>query len=71
MAFRAKGLPASYGRPKGKLWCYDPDGSLHLMLDGGSVCGNGVEWSPDNKTSESDRVGEVIGVIRRTDTVSD
>lgn len=50
MAFGPNQLPASYGRPKGKLWRYDPDGSLHEMLDGGVVCGNGLGWSPDNKT---------------------
>lgn len=56
MAFGAKRLPTSYGRPRGKLWRYDPDGSLHLMLDGGLVCGNGVAWSPDNKTSKLTQV---------------
>lgn len=50
MAYGPNQLPASYGRPKGKLWRYDPDGSLHEMLDGGVVCGNGLGWSPDNKT---------------------
>lgn len=44
-------LPKDYGRPKGKIWRYDPDGSLHCMLDGGLVCGNGLSWSLDNKTS--------------------
>ncbi|BEJ11148.1 hypothetical protein CspHIS471_0105700 [Cutaneotrichosporon sp. HIS471] len=33
----------------GRLWRYDPDGSLHLM-DEDFACGNGVAWSPDNKT---------------------
>ncbi|RAO73080.1 uncharacterized protein BHQ10_009092 [Talaromyces amestolkiae] len=50
MAYGPNQLPVSYGRPKGKLWRYDPDGSLHEMLDGGVVCGNGLGWSPDNKT---------------------
>jgi sugar lactone lactonase YvrE len=50
MAYGPNQLPASYGRPKGKLWRYDPDGTLHEMLDGGVVCGNGLGWSPDNKT---------------------
>lgn len=50
-AFGAGRLPESYGRPKGRLWKYDPDGSLHSMLDGGLVCGNGLAWSPDNRTS--------------------
>lgn len=50
MAYGPNQLPASYGRAKGKLWRYDPDGSLHEMLDGGVICGNGLGWSPDNKT---------------------
>lgn len=44
-------LPTDYGEPLGRLWRYDPDGSLHLM-EKGLVCGNGLAWSPDNKTSE-------------------
>ncbi|PMD13508.1 regucalcin [Hyaloscypha hepaticicola] len=48
MAFGLGGLPESYGEPKGRLWRYDPDGSLHEMASG-FVCGNGVDWSPDNK----------------------
>lgn len=44
-------LPQDYGEPLGRLWRYDPDGSLHLM-EKGLVCGNGLAWSPDNKTSE-------------------
>ena len=42
---------SGYGEPKGRLWRYDPDGSLHEMASG-FVCGNGVDWSPDNKTCE-------------------
>ncbi|WWC64378.1 uncharacterized protein I303_106988 [Kwoniella dejecticola CBS 10117] len=42
-------LPADYGEPLGRLWRYDPDGSLHLM-EKGLVCGNGLAWSPDNMT---------------------
>jgi sugar lactone lactonase YvrE len=38
-----------YGKPIGRLWRYDPDGSLHLMEDG-LACGNGLAWSPDHKT---------------------
>lgn len=53
MAYGPNQLPATYGRPKGKLWRYDPDGSLHEMLDGGVVCGNGLGWSPDNTTCSS------------------
>ncbi|KFZ23032.1 hypothetical protein V502_02495 [Pseudogymnoascus sp. VKM F-4520 (FW-2644)] len=49
MAYGPNQLPESYGTPKGRLWRYDPDGSLHLM-DSGVVCGNGLAWSPDNKT---------------------
>lgn len=51
MAFGPNKLPESYGKPKGRLWRYDPDGNLHLM-ETGVVCGNGLAWSPDNKTSE-------------------
>lgn len=39
------------GEPVGRLWRYDPDGTLHLM-DRGVICGNGVGWSPDWKSSE-------------------
>ncbi|OKP12548.1 Regucalcin [Penicillium subrubescens] len=48
MAFGPNQLPASYGTPRGRLWRYDPDGSLHLMISEGVVCGNGLAWSPDN-----------------------
>lgn len=51
-AFPPGKLPADYGVPKGRLWRYDPDGSLHMMLPGGLICGNGVKWSPDNRTSK-------------------
>jgi sugar lactone lactonase YvrE len=50
MAYGPNKLPASYGKPRGRLWRYDPDGSLHLM-EKGVICGNGLAWSPDNKTS--------------------
>lgn len=50
MAYGANKLPESYGEPKGRLWRYDPDGSLHQM-EKGVICGNGLAWSPDNKTS--------------------
>ncbi|KAL2835860.1 hypothetical protein BJY01DRAFT_252299 [Aspergillus pseudoustus] len=49
MAYGPNKLPESYGRPLGRLWRYDPDGSLHEM-DNGFVCGNGLAWSPDNTT---------------------
>ena len=52
MAFGPNQLPTSYGTPRGRLWRYDPDGSLHLIISEGIVCGNGLAWSPDNKTSE-------------------
>lgn len=52
MAYGPNKLPSSYGEPKGRLWRYDPDGSLHEM-EKGIVCGNGLAWSPDNKTSEN------------------
>ncbi|KAH8653797.1 regucalcin [Xylariales sp. PMI_506] len=49
MAFGPNSLPADFREPIGRLWRYDPDGSLHEM-DSGYVCGNGLAWSPDNKT---------------------
>lgn len=42
-------IPSTY-EPKGRLWRYDPDGSLYQM-DSGVICGNGIGWSPNNKTS--------------------
>jgi sugar lactone lactonase YvrE len=49
-AFGLGGPPEGSGyEPKGRLWRYDPDGSLHEMASG-FVCGNGVDWNPDNKT---------------------
>lgn len=42
-------LPADHGRPCGRLWRYDPDGTVKQMADG-LVCGNGIGWSPDKKT---------------------
>ena len=53
LKFGTSGVPESYGSPKGRLWRYGPDGSLDCMIDGGITCGNGVTWSPDNKTSVS------------------
>lgn len=50
-AYGPGNLPAEYGTPKARVWRFDPDGSLHLMVDGAVVCGNGLAWSPDNKTS--------------------
>ncbi|KAE8453268.1 hypothetical protein EG329_011335 [Mollisiaceae sp. DMI_Dod_QoI] len=58
MVYGAGNLPESYGEPRGRLWRYDPDGSLHEMANG-FVCGNGVDWSPDNKTFYiNDSVGQ-------------
>lgn len=48
-AYGPNQLPASYGDPRGRLWRYDPDGSLHEM-EKGIICGNGLGWSPDNRT---------------------
>jgi sugar lactone lactonase YvrE len=59
MAYGANQLPASYGPPRGRLWRYDPDGSLHLMIEEGIICGNGLGWSPDNKTSRSESIATV------------
>lgn len=53
MRYGANRCPKEHGRPKGSLWRYDPDGQLHLMLEGGLICGNGLAWSPDDKTSAS------------------
>jgi sugar lactone lactonase YvrE len=50
VGFGLSKVPESYGEPKGRLWRYDPDGTLHQMASG-LVCGNGVKWSPDNKIS--------------------
>lgn len=45
-------------KPIGRLWRYDPDGSLHQM-DEGFVCSNGIGWSPDLKTMYlNDSVGQ-------------
>lgn len=51
-AFPPGQIPEEYGVPRGRMWRFDPDGSLHCMLENGIVCGNGVKWSNDNKTSE-------------------
>lgn len=72
MAYGPNQLPASYGEPKGRLWRYDPDGSLHLM-EKGIVCGNGLAWSPDNKTSKfptsiSDKT-ERLTILQCTSTI--
>ncbi|KAJ5948959.1 hypothetical protein N7454_002266 [Penicillium verhagenii] len=63
-AFTPGTLPADYGVPKGRLWRYDPDGGLHLMLSEGIICGNGVKWSPDNRTMYlNDSVGKKITAL--------
>lgn len=48
LAYGAKKLPADYGEPLGRLWRYDPDGTL-TQMESGLLCGNGLAWSPDNK----------------------
>lgn len=55
MFYGAGGLSKSYGEPQGRLWRYDPDGSLHEMATG-FVCGNGVDWSPDKKKCKLHRI---------------
>ncbi|KAJ5125128.1 Anterior fat body protein [Penicillium atrosanguineum] len=47
---RRVAIQRCYGTPRGRLWRFDPDGSLHLVIEKGVVCGNGLGWSPDNKT---------------------
>lgn len=34
--------------PRGRLWRFDPDGTVTQSLDG-IYCSNGIGWSPDNK----------------------
>lgn len=36
------------GPPKGRLWRFNPDGTVTQMLDG-IYCSNGIGWAPDNK----------------------
>jgi sugar lactone lactonase YvrE len=43
-------LPSEF-QPVARLWRYSPDGALTLM-DSGFTSGNGIAWSPDNKTSK-------------------
>jgi sugar lactone lactonase YvrE len=64
MSFGPNKLPGSYGKPIGRLWRYDPDGSLQEM-DNGFVCGNGLAWSPDNKKSKFSQVwSHIRNVVR-------
>ena len=49
LSYGANKLPADYGKPLGRLWRYEPDGTLTQMEDG-LVCGNGIGWSLDLKT---------------------
>jgi len=47
--------------PIGRLWRYDPDGSVHLMLDGGLAISNGLGFSPDFKTFYlNDSFGQLV-----------
>lgn len=62
-AFPLGKVPSDYGVPKGRLWRYDPDGSVHLMLPGGLICGNGVKWSPDNRTSKQSPHNEIAAEL--------
>ncbi|PWY73877.1 hypothetical protein BO94DRAFT_427383, partial [Aspergillus sclerotioniger CBS 115572] len=39
-------IPDGY-EPLGSLYRYDPDGSLHTIIDGGIVCSNGIGWTGD------------------------
>lgn len=70
MAYGPNKLPESYGEPKGRLWRYDPDGSLHLM-EKGIICGNGLAWSPDNKTSarESCKLAALADTVQCTSMI--
>ncbi|GME34711.1 hypothetical protein BP6252_06437 [Neofusicoccum parvum] len=44
-------LPEGYGVPRGRLWRFDPEGGGGLKeMETGLVCGNGVGWSPDDRT---------------------
>ena len=49
MPWGAGNIPKDY-TPIGRLWRYDPDGTL-TQMESGLACGNGIGWSPDNKTS--------------------
>lgn len=47
--------------PIGRLWRYDPDGSVHLMIDGGLAISNGISFSPDFKTFYlNDSFGQLV-----------
>ena len=48
-AHATTGVLNTTAKGKGRLWRYDPDGSLHQMEDG-LYCGNGLSFSPDQKT---------------------
>ncbi|KXT12612.1 hypothetical protein AC579_382 [Pseudocercospora musae] len=59
-SYGANKLPKNYGEPLGRLWRYDADGSLQQM-EKGVICGNGLGWSPDNKTMYfHDSVGMMV-----------
>jgi hypothetical protein len=61
MGYGPNRLPEDYGRPIGRLWRFDPGGSLHEM-DSGFVCGNGLAWSPDSSTSNSSFL-KIMGIV--------
>ena len=45
--------------PKGRLWRFDPDGTVTQFLSG-IYCSNGIGWSPDNKHMfYNDSVGRI------------
>lgn len=47
-------------KPSGRLWRYDPDGTAHVMIDGGLAISNGIGFSPDHtKLYLNDSLGQV------------
>lgn len=59
-SYGAGGLPEDYGTPVGRLWRYDPDGTL-TEIDTGYICANGLVWSPNKKEMfVNDSVGQKV-----------
>ncbi|KAL1677066.1 hypothetical protein EV122DRAFT_266336 [Schizophyllum commune] len=59
MPWGAGNIPKDY-TPIGRLWRYDPDGTL-TQMESGLACGNGIGWSPDNKTMYlNDSVSQIV-----------